>query len=411
MTQREREPLASGQLGEDDEQLSLFGLHDDAADGADAHGPWSGGHPDDRRGRGDQRRRRARARRRGWLVVGLVVVVIALAAALGLPRLRSYFAVPDYSGQGSGTVSVTVQTGDTASDIGATLKAAGVVKSVTAFTDAASKNSAAQSLQPGVYRLHHHMSGSAALALMLDPASRVAAGTVLVPEGATTLDVAARLEKLYGAKAKGAIDKALRSPADLSVPTTYETGSRFPASVEGFLYPATYPFDASTSPDDALTTMVLRFVKQDRDTGFAGDAAKVGLSPYQALIVASIAQAEAVFPQDMPKVARTILNRLKAGRPLQFDSTSAYACKLAHRTSCIYSKVDSPYNTYLHSGLPPTPIGNPGADAMAAAVHPAQGDWLYFVNSDKAGHLFFTADQNAFARAAHTCAVNHWGCG
>ena len=115
----------------------------------------------------------------------------------------------------------------------------------------------------------------------------------------------------------------------------------------------------------------------------------------------------------MPKVVRTILNRLKDGRPLQFDSTSAYGAKLLglDPAKVRYSQLDSPYNTYLNKGLPPTPIDNPGAAALRAAVHPAAGNWLYFVNKDAAGHLFFTASEKAFAAAAQKCAERNWGCG
>jgi UPF0755 protein len=98
---------------------------------------------------------------------------------------------------------------------------------------------------------------------------------------------------------------------------------------------------------------------------------------------------------------------------LQFDSTSSYACKLAGTPAnkCIYKDVNSPYNTYTHKGLPPTPIDNPGAAAMAAAVAPANGNWIYFVNKDAAGHLFFTNSEKAFTAAVTKCVKNHWGCG
>jgi UPF0755 protein len=77
----------------------------------------------------------------------------------------------------------------------------------------------------------------------------------------------------------------------------------------------------------------------------------------------------------------------------------------------IYADVNGPYNTYKHDGLPPTPISNPGADALAGAAHPAAGNWLYYVNSDKAGHLFFTNSATQFEKAVAKCRANHWGCG
>jgi UPF0755 protein len=248
---------------------------------------------------------------------------------------------------------------------------------------------------------------------LLDPSNRSASSRLLVPEGATSLDVAASVLKSYGTTQTAAsIAKALAS-ADLreSIPVNYKAGTATPKSIEGFLYPATYTFDPTKSPADTLASMVSAFITEDRSSGFAAAATKMSLTPYQALIIASIAQSEAKFPEDMPKVARTILNRIAKNKPLQFDSTSSYACKLAGTTNCIYDKVESPYNTYTHSGLPPTPIDNPGAEAMKAAVTPAKGNWMYFVNKDKAGHLFFTNSETLFEKARLKCVKNNWGCG
>lgn len=356
--------------------------------------------------------RRRRRHRRGWISVILLVAIVAVVGVFVTRFVVHRFATQNYSGSGYGSASITIPTGASASDIGTILKNAHVVKSATAFTDAASGNSQSALIQPGTYKLHLHMSGAAALTALLDPASRDTSTQIVVTEGATSLDVTASLVKRFGAAKQAAITGDLHRPVALGVPVTYTAG-KTPASVEGFLYPATYTPDPSAGPKIVLQNMVSRFIQQDRDTGFARGAAKVNLTPYQALTVASIAQSEAKFPQDMPKVARTILNRLKAGRPLQFDSTSSYACKLTNTPSakCIYSQIDSPYNTYQNKGLPPTPIDNPGADAMNAAVHPASGDWLYFVNQDAAGHLFFTSDAKAFEKAANKCKANHWGCG
>jgi UPF0755 protein len=164
---------------------------------------------------------------------------------------------------------------------------------------------------------------------------------------------------------------------------------------------------------DALQQMVAKFTDQARSTNFTAQAKALHITPYQELIIASIAQGEAKYAQDMPKVARVILNRLAAGRPLQIDATSAYAAKLKglDPTKVIYAETKGPYNTYQHAGLPPTPIGNPGVSAMQGAAHPAAGNWLFYVNGDAAGHLFFTHSEAAFTRAVAKCRANHWGCG
>ncbi len=411
VTQRERESLP----GVDPKSL-LFGADEDD----DADDPRRSAHltrADDRRARrrDEHQVRRRRHRRRGRLSVLLAAVLVAAVTLFIVPRVISYFRTENYSGNGADQplVTVTVHSGDSASAIGKTLFAAGVVASQEAFTDAASADSDSQNIQPGSYRLHEHMSGASALALLLDPASRDTANDLIVTEGATVVDVEKKLEKVLGASRHDAIVAAIENSTKIGLPIDYQDGSQAPGSPEGFLYPATYSLDAGIAPRDALQKMVTRFTAQDRSTGFTDAAKQSGIAPYQALIIASIAQAEAKFPADLPKVARVILNRLKAGKPLQIDATSAYAAKLRglDPSKVIYADVQGPYNTYKHAGLPPTPIDNPGSDAMNAAVNPAAGKWLFYVNGDAAGHLFFTADEKAFTAAAATCKKNNWGCG
>jgi UPF0755 protein len=116
------------------------------------------------------------------------------------------------------------------------------------------------------------------------------------------------------------------------------------------------------------------------------------MSVHQAVTVASIVQAEAASKADMGKVARVVLNRLQRGMPLQMDSTLDYALdRSTVRTTVNETRLDSPYNSYQRMGLPPTPIDNPGEDAMRAAISPPPGDWLYFVTV-KPGDTRFTAD-------------------
>jgi UPF0755 protein len=357
--------------------------------------------------------RRRRGKRALWVLSIVGALVVAVSAWLIVPKVTALVHPPDYSGSGSGSVRVSVQQGDTASDIAAALHKAGVVKSDRAFVDAASNNAKSQNIQPGTYVLRQHMSAASALNLLLTPSARSASDDVVVTEGATTFDVAKRLAQVMGAGKQGAINKAIADVSALGIPLGYEPASGAPTSVEGFLYPATYSIDPTESPQSALQKMTSRFADADRSSGFAADAKKLGITPYQALIIASIAQAEAKYPADMAKVARVILNRVAANRPLQIDATSAYAAKTQglDPTKIVFADIDSPYNTYTHDGLPPTPISNPGADALTAAVHPTPGNWLYYVNSDAAGHLFFTASESEFQQAADKCRAQHWGCG
>jgi UPF0755 protein len=376
--------------------------------------------------RAEHGQRSTRRRNRRVLVVASVVLVcvVGLAAWLVIPPIYRHFYPSDYSGSGTGTVVVEVLPNDTASDIGATLTKDGVVASVAAFTDAAKADPRSTSIQPGSYELRHHMSAKSALALLLNPASRINSD-VLVTPGATTLDVLKRLtakpcvhqaaaDAICGAGLSAAqVKQALKNVKAIGLPTDFTVDGKTPPSVEGFLSPATYYFPANTSATAALQQMVARFTDQARSTNFTARAKALNITPYEELIIASIAQAEAKFAADYAKVARVILNRLAADRPLQIDATSAYAAKLAglDPTTVIYAEQSGPYNTYRHSGLPPTPIGNPGPDAMYGAAHPASGDWLYYVNADAQGHLFFTDSEAAFERAVAVCRAHHWGCG
>jgi UPF0755 protein len=378
----------------------------------------------EQRAEAGHRARKQRNRRALLIMSVLLVGVVAVATWLVVLPIYHYIHPADFTGAGRGDVIVEVHPNDDASAIAKTLHDKGVVASERAFKDAANDNSKSRNIQPGSYKLRDHMSAKSALGLLLDPKSRVRSD-VVVPEGLTTLDLLKRLtaKPCQGAAASSAlcgpglsaaeVTKAMKDVKALGLPTDYLAGGKTPTSIEGFLYPATYYFPGRTTANEALGQMITNFTDQARQTNFTAAAKANHITPYQQLIIASIAQSEAKYPDDYPKVVRVILNRLTAKRPLQVDATSSYACKLAGTdpTKCIYNRVKGPYNTYTNDGLPPTPIGNPGAEAMDGAAHPAAGNWLYYVNGDADGHLYFTNKEADFVKAAAKCRANHWGCG
>lgn len=376
--------------------------------------------------RADRGRHAARRRnRRAMLILSaLLVVVVAVATWLVVLPIYHYLNPSDYSGAGHGSVIVEVQPNQGATDIGTTLHDKGVVGSVRAFTNAAKSDSRSTSIQPGSYKLRLHMSAKSALALLLNPAARINSD-VVVPEGETAPGVLNRLttapckpnapaSAVCGpGLSRASVTKALENVKAIGLPTDFTVNGKLPSSLEGFLYPATYYFPENTSAEASLQQMVSQFTDQARQSNFTAAAASNHVTPYQQLIIASIAQAEAKYPEDFAKVARVILNRLAAKQALQIDATSAYAYKLKglDPTQHIYADAQGPYNTYTHSGLPPTPIGNPGAEAMYGAAHPAPGNWTFYVNKDADGHLFFTNSETEFTKAVAKCKANHWGCG
>jgi UPF0755 protein len=168
-------------------------------------------------------------------------------------------------------------------------------------------------------------------------------------------------------------------------------------SLEGLLFPQTYRIDK-----DATAVGVLQQMLDQADSvmnQFDLTATPRHLSPYQILTIASMVEREAKVPQDRPKIARVIYNRLARGQPLQIDATVQYALgSNKPRLSTKDLQVASPYNTYLHAGLPPTPIASPGQASIKAALEPADGPWLFYVLTDADGHHAFTASATEFAK-------------
>ena len=316
-----------------------------------------------------------------------LVVLIGVGVFLGVRLVGG--GSNDYPGPGTGEATVQVLPGDSARDIGQALEAADVVKSADAFVDAAAANDASRGLQPGFYLLMQQMSAEGALDRMLDPSSRVLS-QVTLPEGlrlTESLETLAAgtqipLEELTATAQNGA---AIGLPA-------YANNN-----AEGFLFPARYDIQPNDTATSVLSMLVTRFAQSADAVNLEGRAAGVGLTPYQALIVASLLEAEA-HPEDFARVARVVYNRLAAGMPLQFDSTVNYALNRdTVAVSLADLEVESPYNTYKYTGLPPAPIGSPGEQAMEAALSPAEGDWLYFVTvNPDTGETKFTASYDEF---------------
>jgi len=318
------------------------------------------------------RRRAGKSRLAVFLAVLLVAVVVGAGclAAVWLVG-RSADGSSDFSGPGEGTVVVEVVAGDTAGDIASTLARADVVASTAAFVDAAAADERSLGIQPGFYQLKRQMSGEQALALLLDPASRVET-EVAIPEGLRVDQIIDRLVEATGLP-RGDFEALIASPKAIGLPPFAQ------GNPEGFLFPATYTFGPQVTAKEVLTAMVDRFDVAAQDLQLKQRAAAVGLTPYEVVIVGSLVQAE-VAVRDFGKAARVVFNRLELGMPLGFDSTVNFALESDDLTLTDEQlSVDSPYNTYDNVGLPPGPINSPGEAALEAALDPPPGDWLYFV--------------------------------
>ncbi|CAM5380773.1 endolytic transglycosylase MltG [Streptomyces avidinii] len=206
---------------------------------------------------------------------------------------------------------------------------------------------------------------------------------LLIPEGW-------RAPQVYAA-----VDRELKLPPGSTKAAVATAGLALPAEAkgnpEGYLFPATYPVTSKSTPAALLTHMV-RTANEKLATRAVADGGKAhGMTPYQTATLASVIEAEAEDRADMGKVARVVHNRLAKSMPLQMDSTINYALNRSTvDTKLSDTRIDSPFNTYERQGLPPTPIDSPGLEAMAAAVAPTPGDWLYFVTV-KPGDTRFSA--------------------
>jgi UPF0755 protein len=330
---------------------------------------------------------RLEKRRRGSLGCVVVIVVMALVVAglyfgltKGVDWAKDYFSdAEDYPGPGKGSVLIEVVPGDNATDIAHTLEEADVVASAEAFVDAAnSRAEEAGRIQAGFYELKKQMKAEDALSILVDP-SNVSTNTIAIPEGFRVVDIVDRLVEKTDFK-RARFEKALADPDALGLPA-YAKGNP-----EGYLFPATYAFAPNATPATMLKAMVDRWRQAADEAGLEEAAEKLGYTAEELMTVASLVEAEG-RGADMPKIARVIYNRLEnpgtagtIGR-LQIDASVNYGLnqKLGVTLTQEQRDFDTPYNTYLRTGLPPTPIEAPGDAAIAAAAHPADGDWYYYV--------------------------------
>lgn len=215
-----------------------------------------------------------------------------------------------------------------------------------------------------------------------------------IPEGFTVRQVARRVEELGICSAEDFMAAATAGDYQLPILPVEQAGN-----LEGLLFPKTYDITENMQPRDLVRRLLDQFALEAASINLERSR-ELGITPYQAVIVASLIEREVVVEEERPLVAAVIYNRLRAGMRLQIDATVQYALpQWKERLTYEDLKVDSPYNTYLHAGLPPTPICNPGRPSLEAALAPAQVDYLYYVATGEGGRHFFTADYQEFLRA------------
>ena len=328
-----------------------------------------------------------RPRRWAWLLLAVAVLVPAydllLPAGPFPPRERR---------------TVLIEKGVTLRGIAMQLRQAGLIRGTTGFLVLARLMSLDRVVKAGQYAFRLGITVPALLRALAHGMHGL--DLVTIPEGLTVPEVAGLLAPRLGVPA-ARIDSLATDPAFLD-----SLGVQAP-SLEGYLAPDSYEWLPGTPPEVALRAMVQHTRERLQHATAGCDSLPLGFDAHQLLTMASIVEAEAQAAAERPRIARVYLNRLGRGMRLQADPTAAYALGTnpRHKLTLRDLRVASPYNTYLHDGLPPGPICSPGLASLEAVARPARADFLYFVADGSGGHAFSTTLEE------HNRAVAHWRAG
>jgi UPF0755 protein len=316
----------------------------------------------------------------------LLAILALLAIPTALYLINATFQ--PFHGEGTGSVGIKVPEGADAGAIGDLLAAKGVVTSGTFFELNATLTGRRGGLRPGDYTLRQDMSyGDAIDALTKGPKVRVVPTVnVTVPEGPSIRETAPIVDEapLKGSYMKAASEpRVLRRVRRLGAPRSTRT-------VEGFLFPATYTLVDGSPARDLVSKQLAAFKNNFAKVDMKYARSK-NLTRYDVLIIASLVEREAQLARERPLIASVIYNRLRDGTPLGIDATIRYEIQNWSRPLRVSElETDSPYNTRLRRGLPPTPIGNPGLASLKAAAKPARTEYIFFVRKpgDSGEHAF-----------------------
>ncbi|NBQ93115.1 MAG: endolytic transglycosylase MltG [Micrococcales bacterium] len=335
--------------------------------------------------------KRSRYRKNSIIVAVALVILVSVLGLTNKSLVRQgldFISGAEYYGSGSETVSFKVSKGDTGSVIARRLVALGVTKNI----DSTLRHiyAANPTFFPGVYLLPKQISTDAAIAILTDPKQQLV-NRVTVREGL-------RLNATFEVLSKGTGIPINSFEVEAENRQSFGLPKSAP-SLEGYLYPATYDFSPGASAHDVITIMVNRTFEQLRNDAVAKK------DWHKVLTLASIIQMEARKTEDFYKVSRTFQNRIAQGMHLQSDATVSYGVNGTTVSTSVADRNDrNKYNTYLYPGLPIGPIAGSGATAIDAAIHPADGKWLYFcaINLETGETVF----SNTYAE--HEKAVQLW---
>lgn len=334
------------------------------------------------------RRSERHARRRGAIILISLLVVMALIVG----ALLAFYSWSTGASGPRTKIVLVIPRGATGAEVAELLEDKGVIRSALGFKLFSRFRGESSGFDAGRYtNLTTNMTVGAALAA-LEAGPVVESVSAGFPEGLTVEQMAQRAAQELGVSKSAFLDAA--TGEDVSLPPYLAPKAD---TLEGFLFPSTYEFKKGVDAKGVVDRLVEEFKDQAESLDLVEGADALGMTPYEIVIIASMIEREARFDEDRPKIAAVIYNRLEDGMLLQIDATVEYALD-KYKSALTYDdlKVESPYNTYLHPGLPPTPIASPGRASLQAALHPADVDYLYYLVIDDEGHHYFTASYQDF---------------
>ncbi len=335
--------------------------------------------------------RRRKKRRSGrplaglLLLAGVLAVIYAIfAAATGGDEAR---AEP---------VKIRVAKGDTLSGVAERLEEKGVIGSSFLFELEARLEGKSTAIKPGEYTFRPGEDDDRILA-RLTAGQAAPTFTVTIPEGLTIEQTAQRVARASGGDIT--VEEFERAARSTDYPYAF---LKDPAieTTEGFLFPKKYEFEKGTTARQVVDRLLEQYLIETQGLDIEGARERLNLTEYELVITASLIEREAANPQEKPLIASVIYNRLREGMPLQIDATIQYARGEPKENLSLQDlKINSPYNTYQNTGLPPGPICSPSLSSLQAAVNPAETDYLYYVLKRGGEEHFFTSDYQEFLRA------------
>lgn len=332
----------------------------------------------------------------------IVSFFIVMALIISLILLVGYFVGLSFLQPVSGSDSaadkkVVIPKGASSKQIGEIMYQEGLIRNGLVFRLYLKSEGLDGKLQAGEYVLNTGMSTQTIVKRLVKGES--AEFSFTIPEGYTTRQIAEKLEQAGLADKAKFMDLAAQGEFNHDFVKGIPEG---PARLEGYLYPDTYKIASHTTEKQIIEMMLDRFATEIT-SDFKQKAAKQGLTLHQAVILASVVEREAQKDEERPKVAAVFLNRMKKGWKLESCATIQYALGVNKpRLFAEDLKIESPYNTYLHTGLPEGPIASPGKPSLESVVNPAAVDYMFFVVYEDGKHIFSrTLEEHNRAKAAY----------